>query len=95
VETALGSFPVANANGARDVDALVRPELLELAPDPGGAGTVVAREFRGHDVCYRVRLGDGTTLVSQRPSTEIVPLGARVALRPHEHSVPVFEGSHT
>jgi iron(III) transport system ATP-binding protein len=95
VETAFGSFPVSNANGARDVEALVRPELLELTPDPLGVGEVVAREFRGHDVCYRVRLGDGTTLVSQRPSTEIVPLGARVALRPHEHSVPVFEGSHT
>jgi iron(III) transport system ATP-binding protein len=90
VETVLGSFPVTNANGARQVEALVRPELLELTPDPLGAGEVVAREFRGHDVYYRVRLLDGTTLVSQRPSTEVVPLGARVALRPHDHAVPVF-----
>jgi iron(III) transport system ATP-binding protein len=90
VSTPLGSFPVTNANGHREVEALVRPELLELTPDPRGAGEVVAREFRGHDVCYRVRLADGTTLVSQRPSTEVVPLGARVALRLHEHGVAVF-----
>ena len=39
---------------------------------------MVAREFRGHDVFYRVRL-NGVELVSQRPSTEVVPLGSRVA----------------
>ena len=72
------------------VDALVRPELLELELDPQGPGEVVSREFRGHDVFYRVRLDDGTVLCSQRPSTELVPLGARVALRPHESGVTVF-----
>jgi iron(III) transport system ATP-binding protein len=90
VQTDLGSFPVAHANGHESVEALVRPELLQLAPDPRGRGEVVAREFRGHDVFYRVRLRGGTTLVSQRPSTEVVPLGARVELRPHEHPVAVF-----
>ena len=90
VETLLGRFPVANANRARAVDVLIRPELLELEPDPRGDGEVVGREFRGHDVFYRVRVGE-STLVSQRPSTELVPLGARVALRPHERRVTVFE----
>ena len=63
------------------VDVLVRPELLELAPDPAGAAEVVAREFRGHDVFYRVVL-DGAELVSQRPSNEVVPLGSRVSSAP-------------
>jgi iron(III) transport system ATP-binding protein len=89
VETLLGAFPVANANGATAVEALIRPEQLELAPDPSGPGEVVGREFRGHDVFYRV-LVDGSVLVSQRPSTEVVPLGARVALRPHARRVPVY-----
>ena len=53
---------------------LIRPELLELEPDPAGDGEVVGREFRGHDVFYRVLL-DGVELVSQRPSNEDVPLG--------------------
>ena len=91
VETLIGRFPVANANGHRDVEALIRPEQLELTLDPHGAGEVVGREFRGHDVFYRVRLPNGATVVSQRPSTEVVPMGARVALRPHERSVTVFE----
>jgi iron(III) transport system ATP-binding protein len=89
VETLLGAFPVTNANGAKDVEVLIRPELLELRPDPDGAATVVAREFRGHDVFYRVEL-DGRVLVSQRPSTEVVPLGARVSVQPHQARVAVF-----
>src|SRR5688572_15419525 len=34
VETSLGAFPVANLNGARVVEALIRPEQLELELDP-------------------------------------------------------------
>jgi iron(III) transport system ATP-binding protein len=90
VDTLLGRFPVTNQNGAVDVDVLIRPELLELEPDAEGSAEVVAREFRGHDVFYRVRLGDGTTLVSQRPSNEIVPLGSRVTVKPHARRVTVY-----
>jgi iron(III) transport system ATP-binding protein len=90
VETLLGRFTVANAPGSRpDVEVLIRPELLELQPDPDGHGEVVAREFRGHDVFYRVAV-NGAVLVSQRPSNEVVPLGARVLVRPHAERVPVF-----
>jgi iron(III) transport system ATP-binding protein len=90
VETMIGRFPVANPNGHARVEALIRPEQLVLELDPTGAGEVVGREFRGHDVFYRVRLHDGTTLIAQRPSTEHVPLGSRVDVRPHERRVPVF-----
>ena len=63
--------------------------MLELAPDPAGTAEVVAREFRGHDVFYRVLL-DGVELVSQRPSNEVVPLGCRVSIKVHNGKVPVF-----
>ena len=89
VQTTVGRFPALNANGATDVEVLIRPELLELQPDPLGPAEVVAREFRGHDVFYRVLL-DGVELVSQRPSNEVVPLGARVTVRPHASRVTVF-----
>jgi iron(III) transport system ATP-binding protein len=89
VDTLIGRFPVSNANGHTAVDALIRPEQLELAPDASGPGEVVGREFRGHDVFYRVRVGD-ILLVAQRPSTEVVHLGARVSLRPHARSVTVY-----
>ncbi|HEX2111160.1 MAG TPA: ABC transporter ATP-binding protein [Gaiellaceae bacterium] len=90
VDTAFGSFPVRRANGRTTVDVLVRPELLELVPDEQGVGEVVGREFRGHDVFYRVRFADGTTVCSQRPSTEDVALGARVTVRPHKGPVAVL-----
>jgi iron(III) transport system ATP-binding protein len=89
VRTAVGSFPANGAAGSSEVEVLVRPELLELEPDPAGEGQVVAREFRGHDVFYRVRL-DGVELVSQRPSNEVVPLGSRVSVRLHDGRVPVL-----
>jgi iron(III) transport system ATP-binding protein len=90
VRTPVGAFPAdAPASARDDVEVLVRPELLELQPDPSGAGEVVAREFRGHDVFYRVRL-DGVELVSQRPSNEVVPLGSRVAVRVHDGRVPIL-----
>jgi len=69
---------------------LLRPELVQLDCAPGGAGEVVGREFRGHDVMYRVRFADGTELWSQRPSNETVPLGCRVHVRVHAGPVPVF-----
>jgi iron(III) transport system ATP-binding protein len=90
VETLVGRFPAPNGDGPGDVEVLVRPELLALNPDPAGEGEVVAREFRGHDIFYRVRLADGTTVCSQRPSNESIPLGARVALRPHVGRVALF-----
>jgi iron(III) transport system ATP-binding protein len=89
VETPVGLFPAQNANGASAVEVLIRPELLELEPDPAGDAEVIGREFRGHDVFYRVLL-DGIELVSQRPSNEHVPLGARVRVRPHASRVTVF-----
>jgi ABC-type Fe3+/spermidine/putrescine transport system ATPase subunit len=89
VETRVGRFPVHNGNGKREVEVLIRPELLELEPDAAGEAEVVGREFRGHDVFYRVLL-DGVELVSQRPSNEHVPLGSRVRLRPHASRVTVF-----
>ena len=87
VETPIGVFPCGGEAG--EVEVLVRPELIALAPDPHGAGEVVAREFRGHDVLYRVVV-DGVEVVSQRPSNEVVPLGSRVDVRLHEGRVAVL-----
>jgi iron(III) transport system ATP-binding protein len=90
IETALGAFPANGASSATAAQVLVRPELLELEPSPAGSAEVVAREFRGHDVFYRVLL-DGVELVSQRPSTEVVELGSRVSIRVHDGRVPVLD----
>jgi ABC-type Fe3+/spermidine/putrescine transport system ATPase subunit len=91
VSTPVGAFPApstAAAEGA--VDVLVRPELVGLVVDASAEGEVVERTFLGHDVFYRVRLPDGTTVRSQRPSNEAVPLGARVRLTVHDGPVVTF-----
>jgi iron(III) transport system ATP-binding protein len=90
VETAIGAFPANGASTSSAAQVLIRPELLELRPSDAGAAEVVGREFRGHDVFYRVLL-DGVELVSQRPSTEIVELGSRVSIRVHDGRVPVLD----
>jgi iron(III) transport system ATP-binding protein len=89
VDTPLGTFPANGASGATAVQVLVRPELVELEPDPDGEGQVVGREFRGHDVFYRVRF-DGLELLSHRPSTEAVALGSRVRVKLHDRYAAVF-----
>jgi iron(III) transport system ATP-binding protein len=90
VETPIGSFPANGAGSRSAAQVLVRPELLELEPSTSGDAEVVAREFRGHDVFYRVAL-DGVELVSQRPSTEVVELGSRVSIWVHDGRVPVLD----
>jgi iron(III) transport system ATP-binding protein len=71
------------ACGEGDCPLLVRPELVELVVAADGTGQVVERQFRGHDVFYRVLLEDGTCVVCQRPSNELVSLDDRVRLRFH------------
>jgi iron(III) transport system ATP-binding protein len=78
------------AGEAHAGELLVRPELVQLEVDPEGSARVVEREFRGHDVFYRVRLADGTALCSQRPSNEIVPLDSRVRVALHGGPTVVF-----
>jgi iron(III) transport system ATP-binding protein len=90
VETPLGAFPANGASARTEAQVLLRPELLELEPSASGPAEVVAREFRGHDVFYRVLL-DGVELVSQRPSTEVVDLGSRVSIRVHDGPVLVLD----
>jgi iron(III) transport system ATP-binding protein len=87
IETPIGVVPANGAEGP--VEVLVRPELVALALDADGAGEVVGREFRGHDVFYRVRV-NGLEVVSQRPSNELVPLGARVSVHFHDGRVAVL-----
>ena len=91
VGTALGTFQLTGAPLARcPVEALIRPELLVLRPAADAANEVIGRDFRGHDVFYRVRLADGTIVCAQRPSTETIHLGTRVEVLPHPSPIPVF-----
>ena len=81
VETALGVFDLGEpAKGS--VHVAVRPEQLELSAHHDGNAEVVAREFRGHDVLYRLRHEGGRTVLVQLPSLELHDVGAKVFVRP-------------
>ena len=92
VHTVIGSFPADPDGDAAHVGVVVRPELLELSHDPAGRAQVVGREFRGHDVVYRLEV-DGVELVSQRPSTESVDVGDRVRITVLGEQVAVLPAS--
>jgi iron(III) transport system ATP-binding protein len=86
VETELGIFDLrAPASGS--VHVAVRPEQLELRADHDGNAEVVAREFRGHDVLYRLRHEAGRVVLVQLPSLELHEVGARVFVRPAPSAV--------
>ena len=69
------------------VHVAVRPEQLELRGGGSANAEVTDREFRGHDVLYRLRHEGGRTLVVQLPSLELFEVGAQVFVRPVESAV--------
>jgi iron(III) transport system ATP-binding protein len=86
VETELGRFDLrAPATGT--VHVAVRPEQLEVSARHDGNAEVVSREFRGHDVLYRLRHEGGRTVLVQLPSLELYEVGARVFVRPAASAV--------
>jgi iron(III) transport system ATP-binding protein len=88
VETELGVFDLRAPAPDGSVHVAVRPEQLELSAREGsGNAEVIAREFRGHDVLYRLRHEGGKTLLVQLPSLELHEVGDRVFVRPAQASV--------
>jgi iron(III) transport system ATP-binding protein len=81
VRTPLGTYELlAAAEGP--VRVFVRPELVGVRRDAAGEALVEARDFRGHDVVYTLRLDDGTRALAHRPSVEMVDVGDRVRIEP-------------
>ncbi len=89
VQTELGTFDVpggtGDAHGA--VHVAVRPEQLELEDGERGNAEVTEREFRGHDVLYRLRHEAGRTVLVQLPSIRLYEVGERVFVRPARAAV--------
>ena len=87
VYTELGSFDLASpASGEAQgsVHIAVRPEQLEFRRGREPNAEVIEREFRGHDVLYRLRHQAGRTLLVQLPSLELYEPGQQVFVRPAE-----------
>ncbi len=95
VHTDVGSFDLASPAGAGaqgSVHIAVRPEQLEFRAGREPNAEVVEREFRGHDVLYRLRHAAGRTLLVQLPSLELYEPGQQVFVRPAESArAPVVD----
>ena len=95
VHTEIGSFDLASPAGGDaqgSVHVAVRPEQLEFRQGREPNAEVVEREFRGHDVLYRLRHRAGRTLLVQLSSLELYEPGQRVYVRPAESArAPVVD----
>lgn len=65
-----------------EVSVLVRPDDFVVLPNPGGAATVVAREYRGDAVILVVRLASGATVRCRQGPYSDLPVGTLVDLAP-------------
>jgi len=82
VATDLGSFAAPAVEDGRRVHVAIRPEQLELRRDEHGNAEIVQREFRGHDVLYRLRHEEHRTVIVQLPSVDLFEVGESVFVRP-------------
>ncbi|MDP2659686.1 MAG: ABC transporter ATP-binding protein [Dehalococcoidia bacterium] len=69
---------------------MLRPDDVELLPDPHGESVISQRQFRGSENLYSVRLRSGQVLHSSQPSTVVLPTGQPVRVQAAPYHVVVF-----
>ena len=70
IVTEIGTLPNSPGfPGGTQVDVMIRPDHIELLPDPAGNAMVLSRQFRGPDNLVVVQLPSGATIHSHHPST--------------------------
>jgi iron(III) transport system ATP-binding protein len=91
VDTEVGVFDLLGPVSG-PVHVAIRPEQLELSAENRSNAEVVDREFRGHDVLYRLRHESGGWLMVQLPSLQLFDVGQQVFVRPVGEAVaPVVD----
>jgi iron(III) transport system ATP-binding protein len=91
IETAIGGFPnTANFPQGATVEVMIRPDQLEVRPDPAGNATVMSRRFRGADTLVVVQLSSEMTLQSYQPSTLLFQARERVKVMAKPTHVVAF-----
>lgn len=85
IETEIGTLPNTPGFPASSrVEVMIRPDHIDLIPDPIGNAMLLSRQFRGPDNLVVVQLPSGATIHSHQPSTLHLHPGdrARVVARP-------------
>lgn len=82
VQTELGEFPntLHSAEGS-EVVVMIRPDDIHLIPNKSAEPRVMARQFRGSENLYTIRLPSGQIVHSSENSTSVYQEGTAVELR--------------
>ena len=82
VHTELGIFPnTLAAEEEAPVVVMIRPDDIHLLPNKSAEPRIVARQFRGSENLYAVRLGSGQIVHSSESSTSVYQEETAVELR--------------
>jgi iron(III) transport system ATP-binding protein len=80
VDTELGPVPIGGAFRG-ETEVMVRPEHIEFTDGDGIAGTIVRREYFGHDQLVTLRLESGRLLRVRTGHSFDLPPGAKCSIR--------------
>ena len=82
VTSELGDFPNTQnlATGAKVV-VMIRPDDIHIVPTKGANARIVARQFKGSENVYTIRLASGQIVHSSESSLSIYQAGTAIALR--------------
>ena len=81
VHTELGEFPdTLNSAEGSTVVVMIRPDDIHLAPNKSAEPRIVARQFRGSENLYTIRLPSGQVVHSSESSTSVYQEGTTVEL---------------
>ncbi|MCU0307226.1 MAG: ABC transporter ATP-binding protein [Thermoleophilia bacterium] len=83
LETEIGPLvPVRPVAEGAEVQVLLRPDDLDISPDPAGAATVRRASFLGGEVSYTLELASGVLVGGHGRHRDPLPEGTAVRVRP-------------
>lgn len=74
-----------------EVSVMIRPDDIDLVPNPEGTATVWGRQFRGSENLYTLRLSSGEIVHSSQHSLDVYPNQIKVDIRLKLTHTVVFE----
>lgn len=92
VSSVFGTFQL---NGSQTqttgpVKLMIRPDDVGFSLDPAGEATIVEARFQGASILYLLQLDNGKAIHAIRPSSEIVPVGARARVTLDARHIVIF-----
>ncbi len=92
--TELGTLPNPGLPSGTLAELMLRPDDLEIVPDPGGELEVVERQYRGEEIACAIRLPSGRVIHSHLRHTDCQP-GLRVRPLLHLKTVVAFPAAES